>query len=75
MRKQTFIAIIKDHTGKEISFERFTCKRADTVKNNMVKLFNNDLYRACLKNAATVEIYSTSNGYNRDAEPVNVFTV
>lgn len=75
MKKQRFIAIIKDGTGKEISFERFSCKRADTVKNNMVKLFNNDLYRACMKNAATIEIYSTSNGYNRDPGIVDTFTV
>ena len=75
MKKQTFIAIIKDNTGKEISFERFSCKRADTVKNNMVKLFNNDLYKACMKNAATVEIYSTTDGYNRDPGIVDTFTV
>ena len=75
MKKQTFIAIIKDHAGKEISFERFSCKRADTVKKNMKKLFDNDLYKACMKNAATVEIYSTTDGYNRDPGIIEVFTV
>lgn len=75
MKKQTFIAIIKDGTGKEISFERFTCKRADTVKNSMMKLFDNDLYRACMKTAATIEVYSTSNGYNRDKTSVLSFEV
>lgn len=75
MKKQTFVAIIKDASGKELTFERFSCKRSGTVKTGMMKLLENDLYRACVKGAATVEVYSTPDGYNREKNSVLMFTV
>ena len=68
--KQTFIAIIKNRAGREITFERFSCKRAETVRTNMMQLFKSDLYRACTRGAETVEIYRTPDGYSREEKPV-----
>lgn len=65
--KQTFLVYVKDASGKIITFERFGCKRAETVKKHMLQLFNNSLYRVCVKNAATFEIYKTENTVNGQA--------
>lgn len=75
MKKQTYIAMIRDNAGQAITFERFTCKRAATVKQNMQQLFKSDLYRACTKGAATVDVYATPGGYHREPAPVLTFEV
>lgn len=75
MKKQTFIAIIRDDAGKAITFERFTCKKADTVKRNMQQLFKSELYRICIGDAATIDIYATPDGYTKEATPDAIMTV
>ena len=72
---QTYIAIILDASGKEIDFERFSCKRVQTVQNNMIKLFNNSLYRALNKEADKIAIYATPDGYTQEAAPAMVFSI
>ena len=75
MKKQTYIAMIRDDAGQAISFERFTCKRAATVKQNMLQLFKSDMYRACTRGAAKVDIYATPDGYRRETTPEITFEV
>lgn len=69
MKKQTFIALIKDENGNNIGFERFACKKLETVRKNMIDLFNNDLYRICMSNANMIYVYATPDGYNKDIFP------
>lgn len=75
MKKQTYIAIIRDDAGKAITFERFTCKKTDTVKKHMQQLFTNELYRICIGDAATIDIYATPDGYTRDATPAATMAI
>lgn len=74
MKQQTFIAYIEDGNGKMMDFERFSCKRAETVRKNMTALFQNDLYRACTKGAVSFAIYATPDGYHREDEPSGRYT-
>lgn len=62
--KQTYIARIIDGNGNMIGFERFACKKVETVRNNMYRLFQNDLYRVCNKTARKLRIYATPDGYH-----------
>lgn len=71
----TYIAIIRDENGMQLSFERFSCKKAETVKRQMQQLFKNELYRICIGNAATIDIYATPDGYNRETTPAATMTV
>ena len=74
--KQTFLALIKDANGKTITFERFSCKRPETVRANMEKVLANDLYRVCIgKEAAAVEIYKTDYTVTENQQPVITFTI
>ena len=67
MKKQmTFISYVEDKDGKMIDFERFNCARANTVLNNLKKLYNGawgSLYN--YPNADHVTIYATPDGYNK----------
>lgn len=47
--QQRYIAIVKDNNFKQITFERFACKKAETAKRQMQGLFANSLYRACTR--------------------------
>lgn len=69
-----FLAVIKKD-GKQVTFERFGCKRAETVKRQMLKLLQNSLYRACIDGADTVEIYATPDGYTKEEKPCLAFSV
>lgn len=71
--KQTFLVYIKDASGKIITFERFGCKRLETVEKNMEKLINNSMYCACIKGAATYEIYQTENTAN--GAPIMIYDI
>ena len=68
MKKQTYIAYLRDENKQAITFERFACKRAETVRKQMNILLASDLYRACVKGVKTVEIHATKDGYH--AEPI-----
>lgn len=62
--RQTYIARIIDGNGDMIGFERFGCKKVETVRNNMYRLFQNDIYRACNRTARKLRIYATPDGYH-----------
>ena len=69
MKRQTFIAYLQTADGKQVTFERFNCKKVSTVKNQIVKLWlNSSLYRACCKGAQVVRIYATPDGYHTAPE-------
>ncbi len=72
MKEQTFIAKIYDAAGTCIDFERFTCKRAETVKKHMLRLFDNELYRICTRGAEKVVIYATPAGMEYNVMEFNV---
>lgn len=63
MKEQTFIVYLRDENGNMKDFERFGCKKLETVKKNMKKLFSNELYRKCIYSdgITSIEIYSTKN--------------
>lgn len=73
--KQTFIAYLIDKNGNMTSFERFACKRPETVKKHMLQLMKNDLYRVCNKKAIKIEIYATPDGYNKETTPAATLTL
>lgn len=75
MKKQTYIAAVQDAHGRQLTFERFTCSRPETVKKHMQQLLTNDLYRACTPGVARVEVYATPDGYHRNPDPVTTFAV
>lgn len=66
MKKQTFIVYIKDVSGNMVTFERFSCKKPETVRKAMIKLFENDLYRVCNRAAKKIELWDTPNGYKTE---------
>lgn len=72
--QMTFLAILKKDNN-EVSFERFGCKRATTVKRQMIKLSQNNFYRACMEGANTIEVYATPDGYTKEKNPCLVFSV
>lgn len=75
MKQQTYIAIIEDKDFKQMNFERFCCKKVDTVVKNMRELFKSDLYRACSKGAVSVAIYATPDGINMEENPCACFNI
>lgn len=68
--KMTYIVYIVSENDCCINFERFSCKRIETAKRNMLKLFECELYRICNKGAKKIKIYRTPDGYNREKKPV-----
>lgn len=75
MKKQTFVAYLRDENGHAITFERFACKRAETVRKQMNILLASDLYRACVKGVKTVEIHATKDGYHAELIPEIIMNV
>ena len=63
MKQQTFIVKIY-RNNDQVDFERFTCKKAQTVKANFQKLLENSLYNTLLfMNKPTHAIcYATPDG-------------
>ena len=72
MKKQTFIVFIYNADGKRIDFERFACKKVDTVKKHMNILFNDRLYRICTPGAASWKVFETPDGVNHGENPVYI---
>lgn len=62
MKKQTYIVFFQDKEGKEVDFERFSCKRLDTVINGIYTLWNNGLFRALTKTATQALVYKSEGG-------------
>lgn len=75
MKQQTFIVYLEDKNLKMVTFERFSCRRLETVINQMQELLKNSLYRACTKEAVSVAIYKTPNGYTKDPAPCCCFNI
>jgi len=75
MKQQTFIAYLEDQNFKMITFERFSCKRLETVINQMKELLKSSLYRACTKEAVSVAIYKTPDGYSKEDNPCCCFNI
>lgn len=63
MKKQRFIAIMKDGNNNQVNFERFSNGRIKEVENGLNKLLSSELYKTVLKlsGAVTIEIYKTEN--------------
>lgn len=75
MKQQTFIVYLEDQNFKMVTFERFSYKRLETVINQMQELLKNSLYRACTKEAVSVAIYRTPDGYTKDSNPCCCFNI
>ena len=75
MKQCNYIAVIENKDFKQIGFERFSCKKPETVKNKMLALFQNDLYKVCTPGAVSVAIYATPDGYNRENAPCICFNI
>ena len=73
--KQTYIAVLEDRDFNMVTFERFACKKAETVKKQMEALFKSSLYMACIKGAVSVAIYATPDGYSREEAPCLCFNI
>ena len=75
MQQQTFIAVLLDKSFNQVGFERFSCKKPETVEKLMKKLFDSPLYRVCSKEAVSIAIYATPDGYNREKDPCKAFYI
>lgn len=75
MKKQTYIAYLKDEKNNLVTFERFTCKRVKTAVKCIRELLANDLYRTCVKGTKTVEFYATPDGYHIEMVPEYIMIV
>ena len=75
MKQQTFIVYLEDKNFKMVTFERFSCKRLETVINQMKELLKNSLYRACTKEAVSVAIYKTPDGCTKNPAPCCCFNI
>lgn len=75
MKQQTFIVYLEDQNFKMVTFERFSCKRLETVINQMNELLKSSLYRACTKEAVSVAIYRTPDGINKEVSPCCCFNI
>lgn len=73
-KKQNFVAYLKDEAGNMVTFERFSCMKAETAKRQLLEVFTrSSLYRVSVKPATRAEVYATPDGYNTDPAPVLVF--
>jgi hypothetical protein len=73
-KKQNFVAYLKDEAGNMVTFERFSCMKAETAKKQLLEVFTrSSLYRVSVKPATRAEVYATPDGYNTDPAPVLVF--
>ena len=63
MKRQKYIAIMKDESNNMVNFERFSNGRIKEVEKGLCELLSSELYKKVLKSsgAATVEIYKTEN--------------
>lgn len=68
MKKQTFIAIVKDTSNKQVDFYRFICKRTGTIERQINKAFQTwPSYLTTGWNSC--EIYATPDGVNQENLP------
>lgn len=75
MKKQTYIARVYNSRGEYVTFERFALKTVAGVKNAMLKLCDVPLYRACNRDALTVAVHRTPDGYHAEKNPVETFAI
>ena len=68
MKKQTYIVFVKGFNNEDITFERFTCKRVETVKRNMFILLDNSLYAKCIGPWKQCLIFATPDGVHYSPE-------
>lgn len=63
MKKQRFIAIMKDENNNQVNFERFSNGRIKEVEKGLNELLSSELYKTALKSSrvATIEVYKTEN--------------
>lgn len=74
MKEQTYIVYLVDDEGGKVDFERFSCKKIETVKRSMQQLLSNSLYRVLNKTATKLEIYKTA--YSTEGlEPVETIAI
>ena len=69
-QRQTFIVYEEDAQGKILKFERFACKRLETVKRNMWKLYEMNNKSVSGSGVFVWKIYATPEGVHKDLEPV-----
>ena len=66
--KQTFLVEIYDTQDKYLDFQRFACKRLDTVVKQMRELCKSSMYRAVTKDISYALVYETD--YDKKSPPV-----
>ena len=66
MKKQTYITVYEDAAGKMTDFNRWSFKRAETcLKKEIDALKANSAYRFLQRDARTLKVIETPDGYNR----------
>ena len=76
-QEMRFLAVLENADSQEVGFERFGCKKPETVRKNMEWLLDQPLYRACVRmdGAVRVAIYATPDGYGREPSPCLCFDI
>ena len=84
MKQERYLAQLIDADGRLRDFERFSCKRAETVRKNILKMAKSveaggftNLYRKTWKNYGVVKclVWETQDGSKYYAEPVMEFPI
>ena len=78
MKLQTYIAFYYNANGDKVDFDRFSCKRADTVKRQILRaLEDSALFRTChrLDGSARVAVFATPDGLTEEPAPRLEFSV
>ncbi len=76
MKNQTFITKVIDKNGKTLDFERWTHKKADTVRKKVEFLYSikcnslSRLYLPTLKQGEKILCVPTPDGYHEKGDPV-----
>lgn len=57
MKKEVYRVIFRNAEGEKINFERFTCKKLDTVKKQMKELMESEIYQILNRDCRKLEYY------------------
>ena len=76
--KQTYISREIDVNGKQQDFQRWTCKKPETIKNRYARVYRDSSMFQMLMRVNKIEridIYRTPDGYNVEKEPCYSFNL
>ena len=74
--KVTYISREIDVNGKQMDFERWACKKPETIKNRYARVYRESaLFQTLMRinKIERIDIYRTPDGYHAEQEPCYSF--